>query len=136
MMMGAHPRRRYPENSVNVPNPQPHPQQNHEVHPPPRYTPGEMTSPPCYDELYPPGQTLFCFWCGHPHAIQKYYPLPPYSPELPLIQSQETLMSMAHTPPKNMIMIQIGINKITPIPHTQHPIIEINIPSEKKSLLN
>ena len=83
MMMGAHPRRRYPENSVSIPNPQPRPQQNQVVHPAPRYIPGEMAKLLHYDELSSPGQTLFCFWCGHPKPIPKYYPPPHYSPITP-----------------------------------------------------
>ena len=35
---------------------------------------------PHYNDLYPSGQTIFCFWCGHPNPIPKYYPPPPYFP--------------------------------------------------------
>ena len=81
--MGAHPRRRYPEDLLDLPNPQSLPQRIQEIHPPTRYAPSYIESPPNYDELYPPGQTFFCFWCGHPNLVPfKYYPSPlfPYNP--------------------------------------------------------
>ena len=49
------PQRRYQE------DPQPCPQQPQENHLPPRYTPYDMEGLPCYNDLYPPGQTIFCF---------------------------------------------------------------------------
>ena len=115
LMMGACPRRRCQENPLSIPNPQPQSQQIWGIHPPPRYTPYDMEGPP-YAELYPPGQILFCFWCGFPNPTPKYNPPPPYSPRIPLIQIQGTLRRLPHISFMNLIMNQIGIYNIPPYP--------------------
>ena len=76
------PRRGYQEDPLLLPTPQPCSQQPQENHPSPRYTLYDMDN-----DLYPPGQTIFCFWCGHLNAILKYYHPPLISIEAPLVQS-------------------------------------------------
>ena len=73
------------------PQPQPQSQQPQENHHTPRYTPYDIGGHH-YNDLYPPGQTIFCFWCGHPNPIPKYYSPLLISLEALLIQSQETLI--------------------------------------------
>ena len=73
--MGAHPRRRYPEDLLNFPNPQLHPPRIQEIFPPTRYAPSYIESPSNYDELYPPGQTfLLLVW--PPQSCPKVLPHP------------------------------------------------------------
>ena len=76
------PKRRYQEDPLLLPTPQPHPQQPQEYHPHPDI-PNMTQMVPHYNDLYPPGQTIFCFWCGHLNPIPKYYPPPPYSHRSP-----------------------------------------------------
>ena len=117
LMMGAHPRRRCQENPLSIPNLQPHSQQIQGIHPPPQiYSLWYGCPPLCLVRSSWPDP--FCFWYGHPNLAPKYYPLPPCSLEVPLIQSQGTLMRMAHIPFMNLIMHQIGIDNIPPIPNT------------------
>ena len=114
-MMGAHPRRRCQENPLCIPNPQlqPKPQQIQEIHPPP---------PDIPLMIWKASLMLSYIFLARPFsvlgvAIPTLHLLIP--PEAPLIQSQGTLMRMAHIPFINLIMNQIGIDNI-PL-HTPYP---------------
>ena len=119
LMMGAHPRRRCQENPLSIPNPQPQPQpqQIQGIHPPPDIPLMIWRAPLMlsYILLARPFSVSGVAIPTQPQSITFHLLIPL---EDPLIQSQGTLMRLPHIPFMNLIMNQIGIYNIPPIPNT------------------